>query len=125
MGAIFRADGNMVPITPTAKINAGDVVAIGADLVGVAFTTIEANAVGYVNTRGEYDVAITAGTAYDAGATVSCAGVTLAGEATTVEFGPAIKAVTATDAIARCLLNGIREKAAAAESGSGSGSGAA
>lgn len=119
MSAIFRADGNMIPITPTAAISAGDVVAIGDDCVGVAVSAIAANTTGYVNTKGEYDVTITAGTAYDAGDTVSCAGVTLAGVAATVEFGPAVRAVTATDTIARCLLLGIRGKKAEAAGGGG------
>ncbi len=84
MGAIFRADGNMLAITPTAAINAGDVVKVSASLVGVAVSSIPANTVGYLNVSGEYDVSITAGTAYGVGDVVPCAAVELDGDATTV-----------------------------------------
>ena len=113
MGAIFRADGKMIAITPTAAINAGDVVKAGAAIVGVAVSDIAANTTGYLNTEGEYDVAITAGTAYNVGDIVSCAAVELDGDSATIKFGPAIRAVLATDTVARCRLIGSRPFAVA------------
>lgn len=111
MGAIFRSDGKMIAVTPTANISAGDVVKVAAGLVGVAVSDIAANTTGYLNTYGEYDVAITAGTQYAVGALVPCAAKTLAGESATVKFGPALRAVTATDTVARCRLIGARPNA--------------
>ncbi len=101
MGAIIRRDGKVITVTPTAKIDAGTVVKIGTGLIGVATSTIEANTVGDLNTEGEYDVDITAGTAYSVGDLVSCAGKTLAGSSATVTFGPAVEACENTATVVR------------------------
>lgn len=123
MGAIFRNIGDMLEITPTAKIDAGTVVQVNSRLIGVAPTTIPANSTGYINTRGEYDVDITAGTASDAGAFIECAAKTLGGVAATVEFGPLVRATAATDTVARAILVSVKppaaQAAAQAEGGGG------
>lgn len=111
MGAIFRSDGKMFAITPTANINAGDVVKVGAGLVGVAVSDIPANTTGCLNAYGEYDVTVEAGTEYAVGELVPCAAKTLAGESVTVKFGVAVKAVAATNTTARCRLIGTRPSA--------------
>lgn len=122
MGAIFRSKGDVIKVVPTVKILAGTVVAIGDGLIGVATSTIEANQIGWVNAEGEYDVDITAGTAYDIGDLVTVAAKTLAGADTTVTFGPAIDAVAATDTIARLRLNCNHPVASESSSGSSGGS---
>lgn len=107
MGAIYRNSGDHLWITPTANIAAGDVVAVGG-IVGVAPYAIPANTRGTIQTSGEYDVAITAGTSYAVGDYVTVGAKELDGDSTTVVFGPAVIAVTSTDTVARLLLKCIR-----------------
>ena len=104
MGAIYRNPSDVVWITPTGNIAAGDIVAISDNLVGVAFSPIAANTRGALNTYGEYDVTITAGTAYSVGDLVTAPAKTTAGASTTCTFGPAIESCTATDTIIRARL---------------------
>lgn len=104
MGAIFRNIGDVITITPTAAISAGDVVAVSDNLVGVAFSDIPANTPGEINASGVYDVTITAGTAYSVGDLVTAPAVTLAGVTTTCTFGPAVVACLATDTVVRARL---------------------
>ena len=110
MGAIIRRDGKVITVTPTAKIEAGTVVKIGTGLIGVAPSTIEANATGELNAEGEYDVDITAGTAYAVGDLVQCAGKTLSGSNATVTFGPALEACANTATVIRARLVADKRK---------------
>ena len=110
----------MIPVTPTANIDAGTVIKISDNLVVITHQPIAANTKGYATTRGTFDVDITAGTAYDVGALVTAPAKTLAGESTTAVVGPALAPVLATDTVARVMLEGVNTRVAAANSESSS-----
>lgn len=115
MSAVYKNPGDLLWFTPTGNIASGDVVAISDNLVGVAFEPIAANTRGALNTYGEYDVTITAGTAIDVGDLVTVPAVTSAGVATTCVFGPAVEAASATATTVRARL--VRDRVIVANEG--------
>lgn len=64
--AIIRGDGDFIDYTPTADVNAGDVIVQG-DLVGIAAQAIKANALGALRVRGLVQLPKASGTAITAG----------------------------------------------------------
>lgn len=116
MGAIYRRPGDIIAITPTKKIEAGDVVKVGA-FIGVATSEILANETGYINTRGEYDVEVTPGTAYSVGDLIEIDAKKLNGDATKVIFGAVLEPVDTTSKIARVRLNADKKVVADSSGG--------
>ena len=96
MTATYRGLNDMIDVWPTATLPAGSVVRLSDGLVGVAPSTIPAGSKGSLNTRGEYDVEVTPGSAYNVGDPVTTAAVGLDGTPTAVEFGPALVAADST-----------------------------
>jgi predicted RecA/RadA family phage recombinase len=56
MQATYRADGESIPYTPAAAVDAGDVVVLGDDLVAIAKLDIAADELGCLATGGVYDL---------------------------------------------------------------------
>jgi predicted RecA/RadA family phage recombinase len=61
MKAIYVHKGDEIDYTPNADVGAGDVVVVGANLLGIAKLDITANTLGSLSLKGVFDVAKTAG----------------------------------------------------------------
>ncbi|MGN0886960.1 MAG: DUF2190 family protein [Candidatus Spyradenecus sp.] len=99
-------DGKAIDIRPTADIAAGDVVVIGAALVGIAVLDIKAGELGALATSGVFDIAKPDGTTFAAGTVIYWDEATQTAVATTSKprLGVVTEAAEAGDATVRVKL---------------------
>jgi len=62
MKAIYVHKGDDIDYTPGSDVNAGDVVAVGANLLGIAKLDIKSGTLGSLSLKGVFDMPKTAGT---------------------------------------------------------------
>ncbi len=108
MPAIFIHNGDFIDHIPTADVPLGAVVVQGS-LVGIAQRPIPAGAIGALALTGVYDLPAATGTTASVGASLywdatAQNATTNPGAGVNAPLGAAVRAITATDTLARVRL---------------------
>lgn len=109
MDAIFRGEAG-IPYTASGTVEAGDVIAVGSKLVGIALKDMVSGDTAMLRSNGQFDVAkaTTGNVTFAAGALVywntsTKLAVASSGEGV-IKLGYAVAAAIATDAVVRVNL---------------------
>jgi predicted RecA/RadA family phage recombinase len=104
--ATYVFEGHSIPYTPGSAVAAGEVIVLGAGLIGIAMQDIAASVLGALATEGCYDVAKEASLVVSVGDDIywDAAANEADKTATNVFMGKAIRASAAADTTVRVKL---------------------